>query len=297
MKGWLIYDHEGAGRNPDYIDYHHTLGKKYGIEFDLVFAEELVTGDSREAGTGSDTEIIHRIRRREEHFSSPGFVIVRTICPKLNRALEQAGLPTYNSYRVSSVANHKGRCVELIRAETDVPTIPTTTFSPTELADGLKAYPGYVLKTASGHGGTEVIRIPESGLSLEEVGIWSEKGEELILQPFVEGPGDDVRIFVVGDRIVGAVKRTAPPGDFRSNFSLGGSVVRFEPDTKMEGYVRQILRLFDFGMAGIDFLCDDQGGFIFNEIEDVVGARMLYRACPETDILDEYMRFLLDKHG
>ena len=301
MKSWLIYDREGAERNRDYIDRHSTLGKKHGIDFELVYAEELLKTVPADSEPGDELSMIfYQIRLREELSSPPDFVVVRTICPALNRALETAGIPTWNDSFVSAMANHKGHCMDLIRSRTSVPTIPTQTIpvSAPGLADILREHPGAVLKSASGHGGKEVFRIPASPDSLPS---FSEtvmgRTDDLILQPYIEGPGSDVRVYVIGERIVAAVKRTAPPGEFRSNFSLGGTVAPYELNETETGYVRQILRLFHFGMAGIDFILDEQGGFIFNEIEDVVGARMLYHLYPELDILEEYLCFLLDKHS
>ena len=309
MKSWLIYDREGAERNRDYIDRHDTLGKKHGIDFELVYAEELLkTVPANSRPEDNIPQIFYQIRLREELSSPPDFAVIRTICPALNRALETAGIPAWNDSFVSTMANHKGHCMDLIRSRTSVPTIPTQSIpvSEPELADILREHPGSVLKSASGHGGKEVLRIPTSisekmsgppdGLShiLEEVKEWK---DDLILQPFIEGPGSDVRVYVIGERIVAAVKRTAPPGEFRSNFSLGGTVAPYELNETETGYVRQILRLFHFGMAGIDFILDEQGGFIFNQIEDVVGSRMLYHLYPELDILEEYLCFLLDKHS
>ena len=45
-------------------------------------------------------------------------------------------------------------------------------------------------------------------------------------------------------------------------------------------------------MAGIDFIIDKNGEFVFNEIEDVVGSRMLYKTHPDMDILDIFFRKL-----
>jgi gamma-F420-2:alpha-L-glutamate ligase len=55
--------------------------------------------------------------------------------------------------------------------------------------------------------------------------------------------------------------------------------------------VNQILNLFDFGLVGIDFLIGDKGELIFNEIEDVVGARMLYQ-CTDINLVGLYLDYI-----
>ena len=58
--------------------------------------------------------------------------------------------------------------------------------------------------------------------------------------------------------------------------------------------VQKIIDLFNFDMVGIDFILDDNGNLVFNEIEDVVGARMLYQ-CSDIDIVKEYLSYISKK--
>ena len=271
MDGWLIYDHEGAEKNTDYIDYHHEVGLRYGVHFELMYAEDL------------EKSVPERI---------PEFAIVRTIRPHINKTLEDKGIPTYNNSKVSYTANHKGRCISYIAEETDVPVIPTEIIrSGDDIRKILKDRQSYVIKPASGHGGKDVRRVSATEHFYNETERLL-KNDDMILQPFIEGPGEDVRVYVIGREIIAAVKRKAPEGEFRANASLGGQVERYKLSKMETEYVSRITDVFDFGMVGIDFIIDAAGDFIFSEIEDVVGARMLYRTHPEIDILDRYISFL-----
>ena len=57
--------------------------------------------------------------------------------------------------------------------------------------------------------------------------------------------------------------------------------------------LNRIVEEFDFGLVGIDFIYDE-GRPVFNEIEDVVGARMLY-SLTDIDIADRYLEFILER--
>ena len=326
MFAWLIYDHEGAERNRDYIAYHQEVGARYGITFQLVYAEELLSDQAEQIITDDSS-------KQDAAEARPDFVIVRANRHDINELFEDYGIPTFNNSHVAQLANHKGRCVGYIFENTSVPTISTTVlsaggtgvhiteqgpdsgmvgrdfFSYDEAVRFLKEKIGYVVKPAGGHGGAGVCRIPDDsldaigsrdGLTGEELtGYLTGEGlkrcllqDDLILQPFIEGPGEDIRVYVIGDRIVAAVRRRAPEGEFRANASLGGEAESIEPDEILTDYVQQIIEVFDFGMVGIDFIVDKNGNYVFNEIEDAVGARMLYRTRPEIDILDEYIRFI-----
>lgn len=70
---------------------------------------------------------------------------------------------------------------------------------------------------------------------------------------------------------------------------------RYDLSSQEVRIVESVLDGMEFGMAGIDFIVDDRRGLILNEIEDVAGARMLYQCAPELDIVQEYLRYILEE--
>jgi len=268
-NSWLIYDREGAKRNQDYIQYHVEAGKEFDIMFTLIMEDEL--------------EFPLKIK--------PDFAIVRTIRPKLSKKLEAEGVPVFNNSQVSEICNDKGKTVRYIKENTTVPVLKTIAFSNDKLTkDLIKKHPNHVIKAVDGHGGKQVFQTEDS---FEKISAAID-GSNFILQPFLKGPGKDVRVYVIGNEIIGAVERVSADG-FKSNFSLGGLVRNYCLSEKEKELVKEICRIFSFGMVGIDFLVDEEENFVFNEIEDVVGARMLFRCQPEVKLLERYFSFILDK--
>ncbi|MDY0396883.1 hypothetical protein RWE15_24520 [Virgibacillus halophilus] len=106
-------------------------------------------------------------------------------------------------------------------------------------------------------------------------------------------PGRDIRVFVVGKKIIGAVLRKSD-NDFRANFTLGGTAEWYELSQSEKETIQTIINHFDFGMVGIDFLIDHTGRLLFNEMEDVVGSRTLSEVS-EVNILKEYIKLI--KHS
>jgi gamma-F420-2:alpha-L-glutamate ligase len=156
----------------------------------------------------------------------------------------------------------------------------------------------FVIKAVDGHGGSQVFLtgdekngIPATDLKREILsGIGS---SDFVKQPLVGSRHQDLRVYVIGTEIIAAVLRTAREG-FKSNFSLGGEVRLYELSREEENIVRKIIREFDFGLVGIDFILGEQGELIFNEIEDVVGSRMLYQ-CSNINIVGRYLSYILDR--
>jgi glutathione synthase/RimK-type ligase-like ATP-grasp enzyme len=79
---------------------------------------------------------------------------------------------------------------------------------------------------------------------------------------------------MLGDRVLAAVKRTSK-SDFRSNFSLGGNAELTVLEDSERQIVERIAKDLGSDLIGIDFIRHN-GGWVLNEIEDVVGTRMLY---------------------
>ena len=80
--------------------------------------------------------------------------------------------------------------------------------------------------------------------------------------------------------------------DFRSNFCLGGKAMEYELSPWEKNEVQKVIDQFNISYAGLDFIFDN-GKIIFNEMEDVVGARMLY-TYTDIDIVDEYLNFIIN---
>jgi ribosomal protein S6--L-glutamate ligase len=103
-------------------------------------------------------------------------------------------------------------------------------------------------------------------------------GQEVVLQEFVaESKGQDVRALVVGDKVVGAMRRRAKKGEFRSNIHRGGegSPIELSP-SYMEVAVRAA-RLLGLEVTGVDML-EGRAGPRLMELNSSPGFEGLERA-------------------
>ena len=272
MIGWLIYDKEGAKRNADYIRLHQELAQEFHIELRFLL----------------DTEVVSLLSQNIEY---PDVCFVRTIHPELSKKLEEQKIQVLNPSFVSTICNDKGKTIEYIKKNSMVPTIPTQCFAREQLSiELLKQYPDSVIKAVDGHGGKEVFLTSDSFDVIQS----TLKTSDFIIQPFVQEAKKDIRVYVIGKQIMGAVERTAKDG-FKSNFSLGGTVRPYLLSNREKMLVNQVCDLFPFGMVGIDFLVQSDGEWLLNEIEDVVGARMYYQCYPHTNLLREYFLYVMER--
>jgi ribosomal protein S6--L-glutamate ligase len=118
--------------------------------------------------------------------------------------------------------------------------------------------------------------------TLEELssllGTMRDLGQEIVLQEFVsESKGRDVRVLVVGGRVVGAMRRTARKGEFRSNLHRGGEGESIE---LTDPYARAALaaaRAVGLDVAGVDVLEGREGPRII-EVNSSPGFEGMERA-------------------
>ncbi len=83
---------------------------------------------------------------------------------------------------------------------------------------------------------------------------------DFLVQEFVkEAGGADVRCFVVGSKIVGAIKRQAPEGEFRSNLHRGGSAQQVRLSVEERKAAIKATRVMGLAVAGVDILQSTTG--------------------------------------
>ena len=265
MTGWLVYEAEGAERNRVFIEMHKEKGRKFGIAFKLVICDDGLPD------------------------GKPDFAIVRAMRADISRSLEARSIPTFNNSRVSEICNNKARTYEYLAAN-GIPVIPWISARSDDIPPEIAEYPA-VIKPCCGHGGKNVTLIRNDA---EYENARSEIApDEYVIQPLATTLGRDMRVYILGGKPVAAVLRIGD-GDFRSNFSLGGKVEKKELSEDERELIAKVCAVFDFDYCGIDIMYHE-GRPVINEIEDVVGARMLYATHPELDIVDIYLEYIVNK--
>lgn len=190
--------------------------------------------------------------------------IFRTEDAALRAELEGKGKRVVNNALTGVIANDKHLSYELA-AELGVPFLPYVL-----QGEGEIGYP-CVVKSRFGHGGKQVFWADDKREAERLL-----KGEGYLLQKPSENRGEDIRMYCLGGEVLAAMRRKNE-NDFRSNFTLGGSCERIAPPAELVGLCRRFYEALRFDFVGIDFLVEREG-YLFNEIEDVVGTRMLYSA-------------------
>ncbi len=93
----------------------------------------------------------------------------------------------------------------------------------------------------------------------------------VLLQRFVkESRGRDIRAFVVGTRVVAAMRRTAKGDEFRSNIHRGGSAEIVELDDEYQRVAVHAAQIMGLRVAGVDML-EGKDGPVLMEVNSSPG--------------------------
>lgn len=115
--------------------------------------------------------------------------------------------------------------------------------------------------------------------------------EQMLVQEFVkESSGTDIRIIVVGNRCVAAMKRTAADGEFRSNLHRGGTAVPFVLDQQTRLLAARAARVHGLGVAGVDLMQSTRGPLLL-EVNSSPGLQGIEETT-KVDVASEVVRYL-----
>ena len=311
MIGWLIYRYEDVDKNKAYINFYIEEARALGIDIKLIFLHKLNFGVK-------DNALF--LRYNGNVIERPDFAINRSIYPLLSKQLEDMGIKVFNNSKVADICNDKAKTYQYL-SRLDIPIINTSFIKSENIVNVMdKIKEPRIIKGVSGHGGDQVFLYNPDHQDKSEVDIESKKNTllanqektlvnqdkvfakkkeilaslnntDIVIQPVIGDKKQDLRVYVIGKTIIAAILRTAKDG-FKSNYSLGGDVINYHLSDQETQLITKIINEFDFGLVGIDFLIEDDGSLLFNEIEDVVGSRMLYK-CTDINIVNLYLKHIL----
>lgn len=190
-----------------------------------------------------------------------GTSVTETGCAVV-RQFEAMGLPVLNPSMAILRARDKLRSMQVLsRLDVDIPkSMIIRRVGDLDQALSLVGGVPCVLKLLQGTQGVGVMLV-ESREAIESVlqAFWS-LGHTIMLQEFIaESKGKDVRAFVVGDRVVAAMRRQAKLGEFRSNIHRGGLGRSLTLSPEDEAAAVAAAKAMGLHCAGVDYLESKDG--------------------------------------
>jgi gamma-F420-2:alpha-L-glutamate ligase len=285
MQGWLLNKLPHTALTPDSYGINRFLeeSRQQNISLRIVCPRQI---DILVADRGPIGE--HLFLLDGKKVEPPDFVLNRMgsattyFALAAMRQIENAGVYLPNSARSVEVARDKMHTLQVL-AQNGLPIAKSMLAKfPTDV-DLVERELGFpvIVKTLAGSQGRGVF-LCENRQKFEDLlgMITTSKGNpNFVIQQFIaKSAGRDLRVFVIGGRVVGCMMRVAGEGTFKANYSRGAKVVAYPLNPLIERLALDAAQVLGLEIAGVDLLFDGQN-FKVCEANSSPGFRGMEECC------------------
>ncbi len=209
------------------------------------------------------------------------------------RQFEQMGVFSLSASQAISVSRDKLRSLQILSRH-DI-GMPPSAFvrSKSDVLPAIEEVGGapVIIKLLEGTQGVGVILADTIKVAEAIIETLQSAKQNVLIQKFVaESKGRDVRAFVVGGHVVGAMRRTAQGQEFRSNVHRGGKTESIELSPEYERTAVRAAQIMGLRVAGVDMLEGDDGPQVM-EVNSSPGLEGIEKAT-KFDIADMIIQHL-----
>jgi ribosomal protein S6--L-glutamate ligase len=212
------------------------------------------------------------------------------------RQFEMTGVYALNGSVPIARARDKLRALQLLSRRGIGLPITGFAHAPDESRDLIRMVGGapLVIKLLEGTRGIGVVLAETNKAAESVIEAFMGLRAHILVQEYIrESQGADIRCFVIGDKVVAAMKRQAREGEFRSNLHRGGtaSLVRITPQERSTAI--RAARILGLNAAGVDILRSERGPLVM-EVSSSPGLEGI-EAATGKDIAGQMVAFV-EKH-
>ena len=286
MKVWILYgdDVESNADLAHEVRRFKSEAERMGIElkvynpadFDLIVSEQTRDSVLIKGKPEPIPDVVYPYFNHHDH-SYFSLAIVRQ--------LERMDCLVYNTAETIETVRDKLHTHQVLH-EKGIHS-PTTMLAKFPVDDGMMeivektlGFP-VVVKTLKGALGVGVFLIESPKAFRDQMDLIGQTSPDiqLIFQEFVAASkGRDLRLFVVDGEVVASMERRAKEGDFKANYSGGGTVHEFKPDRQAIDLAVATAKSLNIQIGGIDLLFLKNGGYTICEANTFPGFKGLEKA-------------------
>lgn len=231
----------------------------------------------------------------------PDFVLFFDKDIRLAEQLERRGLRLFNSARSIELCDDKSLMHSALAGKVPMPdtycapfTYENIGYNNTVFIDTMfeKLGSPLVVKEVFGSFGQQVYLCnspAEARELLARVG-----GKKLLFQRFINSSfGRDLRLNVVGGKVIASMYRYNEHGDFRANITNGGSMRLHMPTPEEEAVAIETAEALDLDFCGVDLLFGDDSSPILCEVNSNAHFKSIYQ-CTGVNAANAIMEYIAD---
>jgi len=289
MKGILIVNE--FLRTNKFKEIHSWLqeaASKHGIELEIRSNAEMLAVIGEDAAK-TDTEA--------------DFILFLDKDTRLAFYLEQLGYPVFNSSRAISICDDKAmthlilmnsgiRMPETMIAPFTFENIGYTNYNFLNKVAGRLGFP-LIVKECFGSFGQQVYLINSYDELLAKMRNIGPK--PVIFQRFIKSSfGRDIRLQVVGDKVIAAMYRYSDKGDFRANLTNGAKMKSYIPTDRQCELALKACKLIGLDFAGVDILFGENDEPLVCEVNSNAHFKNIYD-CTGVNVADAIIEHILSR--
>lgn len=254
-----------------------------------------------EAGTemGHEMRVIDHLKcnlvieqhRPQVHFKGEDMSDLHAIIPRIGASVTFYGSAVVRQFEMMKVftatesqallrSRDKLRSLQILsRAGLGLPKTVFTNYSRdvSDIVDSVGG-PPLIIKLLEGTQGLGVVLAENEKAAYSVIEAFHNLKARIIVQEFVkEAKGTDIRVFVVGDKVVASMKRQAREGEFRANVHRGGTVEPYKLNRTEKAAALKAAKAMGLSIAGVDILPSSRGPLIL-EVNSSPGLQGIERA-------------------
>ncbi|GMN07759.1 30S ribosomal protein S6--L-glutamate ligase [Croceitalea sp. MTPC5] len=226
------------------------------------------------------------------------------IIPRIGTKVTRHGAAIVKQFEMNGVFS-TARSLAITRARNKVRTlqimarkgipVPETLFSinPDNIEDQIRLLggPPVIIKIQEGTQGIGVILAESKKSAKSIIDTFYKMDTSILLQRYIEeAKGEDIRIIVVGNKVVASMRRTSEIDEFRSNVHRGGQTEAVEL-TQREKYIAlNATRHLGLGVAGVDLMRSKDGPLLL-EVNASPGLKGI-EAATEVNVAKHIIQFV-----
>lgn len=292
MAGYVIYNGFWNTVPPDPAVRMVTAAAAHGVELIVLPNVSFVMSVAPLCVTDADGR----------QLSDEDFVLFWDKDTRLAKALESVGVRVYNPAHAIEICDDKSETHRILAAA-GIPQ-PETLLAPMTYTEVTPAVDAFLMAGAQRLGFPLVVKECYGSFgdqvslanSMEELRerAYGMESRPFMLQRFMsEAAGEDVRLYVVGGRVVASMCRSSNGKDFRANLRQGGSATPYTPTAEEEAVALRCFRELGLCFGGIDLLHTDSGVMVCEVNSNAHLAGII--ACTGVDVADEIVTWVLEQ--
>ncbi len=229
------------------------------------------------------------------------------VIPRIGTSVSKHGAAVVKEFEMNGVYS-TARSLGILRAQNKVRTlqimhrkkvpIPKTVFAihPDNVEEQIELLGGapVIIKLQEGTQGLGVMLADTKKSAKSIIDTFYNMNASILIQEFVkESNGEDIRAFIVGNKVVASMKRIGEEGDFRSNIHRGGRGEAVVLTSKEEKMVLRAANYVGLPICGVDLIRSKKGALLI-EVNSTPGLQGI-EAYTKVNIAKEIIEFLENK--